>query len=299
MSPLDRTAFAANPLVAGILPENVCLRGGRAVVGLRPDWPSLFSEVEGLGPVLSICRNSCAVLGHIGPYPEVGLSPCGHCGCGADGSPEFYFGNWAQAVASVERQPAGWLYAAEFLNQAGEVIHKICLTPEADFPAFREWVQAHQTLPPEAHSRHCRLRTPGRALEDFDKKVFLEGEGLSVFIQRLIAERVPARLVVGNDGMVMGSDLRPAAYRESGEWAFLSDDRSGLHLRAGWLDEVWIERVEWRDQSAGAVLKAADRENHLVVAFAAAEDKTAWNAFVARATRPFWAAGSNGEEVLP
>jgi hypothetical protein len=62
-----------------------------------------------------------------------------------DGSLEFDFRCWRRAIAIVEARPGGWLYAVEFSDSSGDVIHKICLTEQSDFEAFRSWVELNQT----------------------------------------------------------------------------------------------------------------------------------------------------------
>ena len=71
--------------------------------------------------------------------------PCGTRGCAVDGSLEFDFTCWRRAVAIVEARQGGWLYAVEFSDFGGEVIHKICLTEQSNFEAFRCWVELNQT----------------------------------------------------------------------------------------------------------------------------------------------------------
>jgi hypothetical protein len=65
------SSLAGNPLVASVLRENVQFSGGRATIGLWGRWPFLLSEVPSFGRVLTISRNSYAVLGSIAEYPEV------------------------------------------------------------------------------------------------------------------------------------------------------------------------------------------------------------------------------------
>ena len=105
-----------------------------------------LAEIPAFGKVLAISRNSHAVLGTICEYPEVDSVPCGHCGSAVDGSLEFDFTSWQRAVAVVEARGSGWLYAVEFFDGNGEVIHKICLTEQSDFETFRCWVELNQTI---------------------------------------------------------------------------------------------------------------------------------------------------------
>jgi hypothetical protein len=48
---------------------------------------------------------------------------------------EFDFTSWQRPAAIVEARLGGWLYAVEFSDLSGEVIHKICLTGHSNFEA--------------------------------------------------------------------------------------------------------------------------------------------------------------------
>jgi putative heme degradation protein len=126
------------------LRENVRVVEGRAMIRLWDGWPFILSELPAFGPVLAITRNCYAVLGAIAKYPEVVSFPCGHGGRAADGSLEFDFTSWARGTAGVEARGEGLALRCRVSDLGGEVIHKICLTEQSDFQAFRAWVELHQ-----------------------------------------------------------------------------------------------------------------------------------------------------------
>lgn len=263
----ENTKFTTNPLVASVLRENVAIVGERAQIALWPNWPSLLEEVHAFGQTLSISRNSHAVLGRMIKYPHVLCAPCGHCGGSPDGSMEYYFSTWARAIATVEEQPGGWLYAVEFQDRDGDTLHKVCLTPESDFGTFVSWVELNQATSNEEQGFRrggCgESEEPGLG----ENVILLREGGLRNVLSRMIEEGMRAQFVVGNDGMVQGADLTPRHMRENDQWIFFSEDGCGVHLRVGRLAEVCLQNVRWLDGSHW-VLKAYEPEGRLACVMA-------------------------------
>lgn len=263
-------ALAGNPLVASVLRENVRVTDGRATIGLWGGWASLLDEIPAFGKVLAISRNSHAVLGTISDYPEVDLAACGYGACAVDGSLEFDFTSWHRAIAVVEARPAGWLYAIEFLDFTGEVIHKICLTEESNFEAFRCWVELTQTtagMPPDcANLRHSSwLENP--FVSNAPDAELLGIEALRAFLQIAAAERPAFCAIVGNEGAVQAARVSPAIFRKNGQWIFAADETSGIHVRLERLAEVFLHNI-----GESLVLKACDPEGRLACAVAPPHD---------------------------
>ncbi len=290
--PLEKTVFAANPLVASVLRENVRVAKNRALIGLWPHWQILLGQIHEFGRVLSIGRNGYAVLGRIGDYPEMINAACGHCACGVDGSMEFYFSGWNRAAVVVEEQAAGWLYSVEFYDACGETIHKICLTSESDFEAFRDWVELHQTVDqPGLNEGFPRRGHDESSLTPIvpEDALMLRPEALRELLLRLIDEKRAAQFVVGSDGFVQGADLRPASLQENGQWLFASNEDCGLHLRHARLAEVYLLEIGPPDCAPQRVLKAHDPEGRLICAVTAPReaDFGGWNQFLTDATASF------------
>ncbi len=271
-----RPSLAGNPLVTSVLRENVQVVDGRATIGLWGNWPFLLTEIPAFGRVLAISRNSCAVLGTISEYPEVVSVPCGNRACAVDGSLEFDFASWRQAVAVVESRPGGWLYAVEFSDRSGEVIHKICLTEESDFEAFRGWVELNQTscgaCGPES-MRHASWLENALLLSASDAET-LRIEALCVFLQLTTAKRSAFQVIVGNDGAAQAVCVAPTTFCKNGQWIFAGDEMSGIHVRVERLAELYLQEI-----GESLALKACDPEGHLVCAVVAPDaDSGAWNA---------------------
>ena len=271
-----RPSLAGNPLVASVLRENVQIFGDRAMIGLRGTWPSLLAEIASFGKVLAISRNAYAVLGWIKEYPEVQSGPCEDRGQTVDGSLEFDFACWRQTAAVVETRPGGWLYAVEFLDQRGEVIHKICLTEQSDFEAFRSWVELSQTpcVPArfEVLRRASWLENTLILCASGARK--LESEGLCALFQMMAAKRSAFQAIVGNDATVQAARIAPTIFSRNGQWIFAGGENSGLHVRVERLAEVYLHEV-----GESCVMKACDPEGHLVCALMATNDGDAgpWN----------------------
>ena len=281
-----RPPLAHNPLVASVLRENVRVFDGRAMIGLWEGWPFLLSGLPAFGPVLAITRNSHAVLGTIAEYPEVVSVPCGHCGRAVDDSLEFDFTCWQRGIAVVESRPEGWLYAIEFSDVSGEVLHKICLTGQSDFEAFRAWVELNQKSCAPAEFDGIR---PASWLENSlflsaSGAEVLRAEALPAFLQVATAERAVVQVIVGNEGAVQAVSIAPAMFRRDGQWIFAGDELSGVHLRVERLAEIYLHTI-----GGALALKACDPEGHIVCALVAADDVDldSWNGRLRELARDF------------
>jgi len=290
--PLENTIFATHPLVGCALRENVTVRENKAEIALWTRWDAVVELIHDFGPVLSIARNSHSVLGKIGRYPKVYCAPCGHCAAASDGTAEFYFGKWHRAHVSIEEKTGGWLYAVEFLDAWDDTVHKICLTPESEFESFREWVELNQATGSvleeslSAERNGCSAVTtppPG------ENAAFLRSEFLENLFGSLIEEEYAVQAVVGNDSFVQGADIRPVSLRANGQWIFVSDERNGLHLRAGQLAEVCVQRVQWGDNASNLVVKAYEPEGRLACVLAPPRETSAphWDDFLQDRILPF------------
>lgn len=271
--------------MASLLRENVAFDKTRARIGLWKNWSLILEELPSFGKVLAITRNSHAVLGKIGFYPGALCAPCGHCGCGADGSLEWNFSTWDHAEVTVESRDGRWLYAVEWREASREVLHKICLTADSCFPAFQDWVEAHQA-PPQAGSGFSPRRSGfGESGFADDDTIMLRPEAVAAALQRAVAERRAMRVVVGNDGAVQGCDMQPTMFQENGQWIFTGDEAVGLHLRTGQLAEASI-----RELPGGLrLLKAYESEGQVACVLAPTQDTPAeiWDAEIEYLVRDF------------
>ncbi len=282
-----RPSFAANPLVASVLRENVRIVDGRATIGLWGGWPALLTDIPTFGSVLAISRNPYCVLGSVSEYPEIAAIPCGNRGCAVDGSLEFDFACWQRAIAIVEARQGGWLYAVEFSDLGGEVIHKICLTEQSNFEAFRSWVELNQAVSSSSRSAGNPRHSSG-----LENSLVLSASGaepirtevLRALFQMAAAERWAFQAFVANDGAAQVAGMSPSAFCTDGHWIFAGDETTGMHVRVERLAEVFLHKV-----GEGLALKACDPEGHLVCAVAPPleADSESWNARIQTLSREF------------
>jgi putative heme degradation protein len=182
----------------------------------------------------------------------------------------------------------GWLYAVEFSDFGGEVIHKICLTEQSDFEAFRSWVELNQT------ASGCSRDAAGnpRHSSGLENSLVLSASGaeslrtdvLRVMFQMASAERWAFQAFVGNDGAAQVARMSPSAFCTDGRWIFAGDETTGMHVRVERLAEVFLHNV-----GESLALKACDPEGHLVCAVAPPLDADGerWNSRLQSLARKF------------
>ena len=283
------TIFVENPLLSSTILANAHIVGRRVLIPILPRWAVLFRGVKTFGRVISFCRNGCAVLGRVGVYPEVLTTPCGQSAGGGDGDFKFFFPQWARVFVTVEEHAGSWLYATEFQDACGEVIHKVCLTSESDLEAFRWWVELNQASNPSA-SFLRDMRSPSRvegpaALCKGDAR-FLSGDDLRMLFRGMIETEVSVRISVGNEGLVQAARVRPNRLKEEGACVYLGDDESGLQLRVDRLAEV---SLHCSLSSSNWILKAYEAEGFpaCTVEPACGESSEGWERLLRDSIRSF------------
>ena len=250
---IESTAFAANPLLAAGNLTNAQMNGGRALIPLLPRWAVLFRGVRTFGRVVYVCVNRGATLGHLGPYPEIWSTPCGQSGWDEDRGLKFFFSGWARGFVTVEQQVADWLYAVEFQNFHGEVIHKVLLTPESNLDAFLWWLKINQASnclsgsAPEKRS-FDRVRAPF----DVPPASQLSVDILRDLLRTMIETETRIRISVENDGLKQSLSITSSRLREDRSSIYFGDEETGLQLRLDQLSGIALHRLAnpstWRVQ---------------------------------------------------
>ncbi|HEY6677147.1 MAG TPA: hypothetical protein VIZ87_10185 [Terrimicrobium sp.] len=196
------------------------------------------------------------------------------------------FTSWARGTAVVESRREGWLYAVEFSDHSGEVIHKICLTEQSDFEAFRAWVELNQSSSASRGFDGVRVASwlENSFLLSASGGETLRSEALSTFFQVATAERGGFQVIVGNEGAVQGVAMTPTVFRRDREWIFVGDKVAGVHLRVAKLAEVFLQTI-----AQSLALKAFDPEGRFVCAVvaAAAAELDTWNGHLRELARNF------------
>ena len=176
----------------------------------------------------------------------------------------FLFPYWSRAFVTIQEQSGDWLYSAEFLDTFGNLIHRVCLTPESDSEAFRWWVELNHAANPVAElSPYARFPSCVGDPDAFCEKdaSFLSENDFRAFLRRLVETETSVQIFVGNDGLLQGARMAPNCLRDDGGWIYLGDDDCGLQLRIGRPSQI---SFRWSSSCLDWVLKAYEPEARLV-----------------------------------
>ena len=252
---IEDTPFAANPLLAAENLANAQVIGGRALIPLLPRWAVLFRGVRTFGRVVYVCVNRGVTLGHLGPYPEIWSTPCGQSGWDDDRGLKFLFPGWARGFVTVEQREAGWLYAVEFQDFHGEVIHKIFLTSESNLEAFLWWLkinQASKCLSGSTPEKRPFDRIDGPAPFEVRRASQLSTDTLRDLFRAMIETETQVRISVENDGLMQSLSITSSRLREDRFSIYFGDEETGLQLRLDQLADIALHRSanpsKWRVQ---------------------------------------------------
>jgi hypothetical protein len=228
---VEGSIFTDNSLLSAKILAGAHIVDRRALVPILPRWAVLFRGLKTFGEVISFCRNSCAALASAGVYPEVLTTPCGRSAQGGgDSALEFFFPAWARAFVTVEEKAGDWLYAVEFHDNCGDVIHKVFLTSESDFEAFRWWVEMNHAANP-VQDLFSKMRRPfridGSSAPREGDVCLLTGRDFPALLRAMIECEISVRISVGNEGLVQRARMRPNRLRDDGACIYLGDGDSG------------------------------------------------------------------------
>ena len=114
------------------------------------------------------------------------------------GDLEFFFPPWSRAFATIEKESGSWIYAAEFLDSLRNVLHKIHLTAESDWEAFRWWVEINRAPSPVAETTpYIRVRSGvGAGLASCEDEILPVSETVfRAMLRQIVQEEFPFRFV--------------------------------------------------------------------------------------------------------
>lgn len=125
--------------------ELLATRIGDGVVRLRPEFPSILSEVVKLGRVMALTRNNDVVHERKGIFLNASLDK-GPVGLfvGADIDLRIFWSAWSTAFAVLEPGRDGARHSLQFFAKDGSAIHKIYLLPESDAAAYQDLVDRYR-----------------------------------------------------------------------------------------------------------------------------------------------------------
>lgn len=217
---------------------------GGASVALWNQWLPMLSDLTQAGRMLVITRNGLAVIGEYRSFPELAANDRETQAMALDGSLMIDLQMWGAASARHELRANGHCYSLEVSDFWDRPLHKICLTPESDFPLFLELVRNHQA---SGRVRPASLAPtpPEEGMPDCFAPSDIAGESrplkLAEVLENLRASRAEIEVRVGNHGAVQSSRFFVEEIRMIGQWLFVSGDETGIHLH-----ENAVERAVWQ-----------------------------------------------------
>jgi len=262
----------SSPLVAAAEPANLReTAAGEIRVALGTNWAAMLTDLRRVGPVLSITRNSHAVIGREAQRFQPGTADF-----------DFEFGFWHHARAVHGRKEGRNTFAIEWFDAAGEIHHKTCLTPQSDLAEFADWVNQYQALGEETPREPAVLPRPVDHLtaELADGQLIHRGS-VDYVLREAISQGQSLRVIIGNNASVQGHSFTPVGLRISDQWCFIQGDHVGIHLRTRNLAEVLLLATEF-PTGRFASLKLYDPEARLVAAIQPPPEADArdWNDFI-------------------
>ncbi len=241
-------------------------------IALWTEWPQMLADLPKLGEVLTVSNNPSAILGRSAEYPEPEFCCSALHARSACGSYEIDFQPWKSALAVSEERPEGFAHFIEFRDYRGVVIHKICLTEKSRGEAFVAWVEDHQSLGVGPLRPETLLGSRWRNIQQRHWFGLEESEEVPVdsmenLLRAALEQEMPVRMITGNDGVVQAAEMTPRRICPSGDWVFVSDDRTGLHFAPANIGSVIIHHLPERSSEHPlSVLKCFDDEGELCLA---------------------------------
>lgn len=119
-------------------------RVGQDARRLQADARTLLTELEQVGVIKSITRNSYAVHEQMGRFRNQHLN--GHAGLilnPRELDMRLFLNQWASAFAMSETNKRGVRHSIQFFDHQGDALHKVYTTDETDLPAWMALVERH------------------------------------------------------------------------------------------------------------------------------------------------------------
>ena len=116
---------------------------------LRADWPALLAELESVGEVMALTRNEHCVHEKVGTYRNASHQGLMGLVLGDEIDLRVFYRHWTHGFALREQTASGAQRSLQFLDAAGQAIHKVFAKPQTDAAAWdallQRWRDESQT----------------------------------------------------------------------------------------------------------------------------------------------------------
>ena len=228
----------------------------------------MLPDLRRLGRILIITCNPGTVIGRYQPYPALTFHH-DHNDMAHGGGLSIDLNRWSRANAWEQRESNTLRYTIEISDTRQEPIHRVCLTPESDFPEFVHWVKTHQGFNPgPAHLAKGFPRHP--EIGPMRKDAILS------LLHRLMELKMRVRVSVGNAGVSQSHTFEFQELRERGNCVFCAGEETAWHILPERIDCLLTEMCRFR----GAYrLRGLDRDGTTLFALSPGREAnlTLWN----------------------
>lgn len=156
--------------------ELVAARIGKqveTVVRLRPEFPEILMDLEGLGPVMALTRNHACVHEKTGVYRDGRMMPESMMGLFTADQIDLrlFFRSWCTAFYVVDEPRM----SLQFFDSSGMAVHKIYAVEETDIQALRSLVETYASPDQEPGFVPETSNQPAvRTLDEIDTDGFVD-----------------------------------------------------------------------------------------------------------------------------
>lgn len=223
-------------ITRGVLEENIKYQSDQQTgILLWDQWLALLRDASHLGSVLISSRNSHAILGEFGVFPELIAGPDEGSAMDAGRSLLFDFASWYQAMAWSECRAHGRLYKIEVVDASAQPFFRLSLTQDSDRDRFLELVQTHQSWGLQWEASRALQPMPGDASCIPSSAAgwthSLEPGEFWNMLDELCFARASVEIHASSAGASQSVRFPVCAVQEMQEWLFLSGTHACAHLR--------------------------------------------------------------------
>ncbi|MCR9121426.1 MAG: hemin-degrading factor [Phyllobacteriaceae bacterium] len=277
---------------------------GESARRLRADVDAIISGLSGVGEVMALTRNACAVHEKTGPYENARLG--GHVAVvlGAHIDLRILRSHWVHAFAVEKKVGDSTLSSIQIFDAHGDAVHKVFTRQHTDMAGWSDLVDAlaadapHGPInaaprtapqPPRlGEDDIAKLRADWAAMTDMHQVAgLLRGSGLSKgalirhlapqFASRLMDdaiesllriaanESLPIMVFVRNPGCLQVHSGPISALKKVGPWFNVMDPGFHLHLRTDKIASVWAVRKPSADGAVMSIEAFADDGSPIIM----------------------------------